>query len=59
MIRTEVIRSVRNIDERARAIEQVANAREKEHGWTLLSAVSTPNFGVILLFRTPEEAQTK
>ena len=59
MIRTEVIRTIRNIDERARAVEEAANAREKEHGWTLLSAVSTPNFGVILLFRTPEEEQAK
>ena len=54
MIRTEVIRTIRNIDERARAVEEAANAREKE-GWSLLSAVSTPNFGIILIFRTPEE----
>ena len=58
MIRTEVIRTIRNIDERARAVEEAANAREKE-GWSLLSAASTPNFGIILIFRTPEEEQAK
>ena len=58
MIRTEVIRTVRNIDKRAQEIEKIANAREKE-GWSLLSAVSTPNFGIILIFRTPEEEQAK
>ena len=58
MIRTEVIRTIRNIYERARAVEEAANAREKE-GWSLLSAVSTPNFGIILIFRTPEEEQAK
>lgn len=58
MICTEIIRTIRNIDKRAQEIEKIANAREKE-GWSLLSAVSTPNFGIILIFRTPEEEQAK
>ena len=58
MIRTEIIRTIRNIDKRAQEIEKIANAREKE-GWSLLSAVATPNFGIILIFRTPEEEQAK
>lgn len=52
MIKTELIGYTRS----AKAIEKLANEREAE-GYILLSVLSTPNCGAILVFRAPETAK--
>ena len=52
MIETEVIGYTPNPNKRAERIAAIANAREAK-GDRLVSVLSTPNFGAILVFRTP------
>lgn len=56
MIKTELIGYTRSAKDRAAAIEAAANAREAE-GYVLISVLSTPNCGAILIFRTPENTK--
>lgn len=56
MIKAELIGYTRSAKERAEAIEKFANEREAE-GYILLSVLSTPNCGAILVFRAPETAK--
>lgn len=56
MIKAEHIGYTRKAKERAKAIEKLANKREAE-GYTLISVLSTPNCGAILVFRAPEETK--
>ncbi len=56
MIKTERIGYTPKSKDRAKAIEKLANAREAE-GYTLLSVLSTPNCGAILVFRAPEQTK--
>lgn len=58
MIRTEHIGYTRSAKDRAKAIEKLANEREAE-GYTLISVLSTPNCGAILVFRAPEGTTQK
>ena len=52
MIETEVIGYTPNPNKRAERIAAIANVREAK-GDRLVSVLSTPNCGAILVFRTP------
>ena len=56
MIKTELIGYTRSAKERAEAIEKLANEREAD-GYTLISVLSTPNCGAILVLRAPENTK--
>ncbi len=56
MIKTELIGYTRSAKERAEAIGKLANEREAEV-YTLLSVLSAPNCGAVLVFRAPETAK--
>ena len=58
MIETEVIAYTPDSRKRAKRIEEIANAREAK-GDVLVSALATPNCGVILVFRTPTYSERK
>ncbi len=56
MIETEVIEYTPNPNKRAERIAAIANAREAK-GDRLVSVLSTPNCGAILVFRTPTASE--
>lgn len=56
MIETEVIEYTPNPNKRAERIAAIANARE-EKGDRLVSVLSTPHCGAILVFRTPTASE--
>ena len=53
MIVTEVIPYTPDPNKRAKRIEETANAHEAR-GEELVSSLSTPNCGAILIFRAPQ-----
>ena len=58
MIDTVVIEYTPNPTKRAERIAAIANAREAK-GDRLVSVLSTPNCGAILVFRTPAVPEKK
>ncbi len=58
MIETEIIGYTPDPKKRAARIAQLANERESR-GDTLVSVLSTPNCGAILVFRTPAVPEKK
>lgn len=50
MYKTEIIKCTRNIEERAKKIEDKINELEAKN-YQFVSICSTPNFGAILLFK--------
>ena len=58
MIETVVIEYTPNPTKRAERIAAIANAREAK-GDRLVSVLSTPNCGAILVFRTPAVPEKK
>ncbi len=58
MIETEVIGYTPNPNQRAARIAALANERESK-GDALISVLSTPNCGAILVFRTPAAPEKK
>ena len=53
MYKTEIIKRTANIEIRAKKIEEKANLMNKE-GFELISVLSTPNFGAIMVFKKRE-----
>ena len=58
MIETEIIGYMPDPKKRAARIAALANERENR-GDTLVSVLSTPNCGAILVFRTPTASEKK
>ncbi len=58
MIETVVIKYTPNLYRRAERIATLANEREAK-GDRLISVLSTPNCGAILVFRTPTVSEKK
>ena len=50
MYKTEIIKKTASIEKRAKLIEEKCNSMESED-YNLISVCSTPNFGVILVFK--------
>lgn len=54
MYKTEVIKSCRKIEDRAKKVENKINEMESL-GFEFVSVCSTPNFGAILVFKKLNE----
>lgn len=54
MYKTLLINTTRNAEKRTDEIERVAN-EQYEQGYKLVSAIGTPNFGVIMVFEKRDE----
>lgn len=54
MYKTLLINTTRNAEKRTDEIERVAN-EQYDKGYKLVSAIGTPNFGVIMVFEKRDE----
>ncbi|MGN0798299.1 MAG: hypothetical protein ACI4L7_01870 [Christensenellales bacterium] len=54
MYKTILINTTRNAEKRTSEIERVAN-EQFEKGYRLVSAIGTPNFGVIMIFESKDD----